>query len=217
MPEVTVAEALRRHVPAYLKTFGDRVPLGHRKVLSYITRCRTGELGSLLYQCGVCDKQHWLGLSCGNRHCPNCQKQKTSVWLAKQTQKLLPVQHFVVTFTFPRNCGLCCALIKRLATERSSTPVSKRSERCSRTPNTWAAIALASLARCTLGAATSKTFIRMCTSSFPAAVCRQMGVVGCKHLRGSCSRQKQQRRFTNSSLSTTFVNPVCTTRCLTGC
>ena len=102
MPEATVAAALRRHVPAYLKTFGDRVPLGHRKVLSYITRCRTGELGSLLYQCGVCDKQHWLGLSCGNRHCPNCQKQKTSVWLAKQTQKLLPVQHFVVTFTVPK-------------------------------------------------------------------------------------------------------------------
>jgi hypothetical protein len=40
--------------------------------------------------------------SCGNRHCPNCQKEKTQAWLEKQTQKLLPVQHFVVTFTVPQ-------------------------------------------------------------------------------------------------------------------
>ncbi|WP_200836879.1 transposase zinc-binding domain-containing protein, partial [Rubripirellula obstinata] len=39
--------------------------------------------------------------SCGNRHCPNCQKNKTSDWLAKQTDRLLPVHHFLVTFTVP--------------------------------------------------------------------------------------------------------------------
>ena len=99
--DATVASALRQHVPAYLQKFGNRVPLGHRKVLSYITRCRTGELGNVLYQCKSCDQKHWVARSCGNRHCPNCQKQKTSLWLARQTQRLLPVQHFVVTFTVP--------------------------------------------------------------------------------------------------------------------
>ena len=97
----TVADALRQHLPGYLETFGDRVPLGHRKVLSAITRCRTGQLGDVIYRCTSCDKRHWVGRSCGNRHCPNCQKQKTSLWLIRQTEKLLPVQHFVVTFTVP--------------------------------------------------------------------------------------------------------------------
>ncbi len=98
----TVADALRQHVPGYLQTFGERIPLGHRKVLSYITRCRTGELGNVIYQCKSCGQGHWAGRSCGNRHCPNCQKEKTYLWLAKQTEKLLPVQHFVVTFTVPQ-------------------------------------------------------------------------------------------------------------------
>jgi hypothetical protein len=98
----TVAEALRQHVPGYLETFGSRIPLGHRKVLSYITRCRTGQLGNVIYKCKSCQREHWVGRSCGNRHCPNCQKDKTYLWLAGQTAKLLPVQHFVVTFTVPQ-------------------------------------------------------------------------------------------------------------------
>jgi hypothetical protein len=42
----TVADCLRQHAPAYLAKFGEAVPLGHRKVISAITRCRTGELGA---------------------------------------------------------------------------------------------------------------------------------------------------------------------------
>ena len=98
----TVAEALRQHAPAYLAKYGNRVPLMHRKVLTAIMRCRTGELGNLIYQCGNCSARHWVGRSCGNRHCPNCQKEKTQDWLEKQTQKLLPIEHFVVTFTVPQ-------------------------------------------------------------------------------------------------------------------
>lgn len=98
----TVADALRQHAPAYLEKYGERVPLMHRKVLMAIMRCRTGELGSLIYRCKSCADTHWVGRSCGNRHCPNCQKEKTQAWLEKQTRKLLPVQHFVVTFTVPQ-------------------------------------------------------------------------------------------------------------------
>lgn len=97
----TVADALRKHSAKYLQTFGNRIPFSHRKVISLITRCRTGELGIVAYTCKSCDAKHFIGRSCGNRHCPNCQKQKTSGWLAKQSNKLLPVQHFVVTFTVP--------------------------------------------------------------------------------------------------------------------
>ena len=97
-----VADALRQHGPAYLLKYGSRMPLRHRKVLSLIMRCQTGELGHAKYQCGCCEKQHWVPRSCSDRHCPNCQKHKTQTWLAKQTAKLLPVQHFVVTFTVPQ-------------------------------------------------------------------------------------------------------------------
>ncbi|KAA1257014.1 hypothetical protein LF1_57120 [Rubripirellula obstinata] len=90
----SVALALRVHAPEYLERFGDRVPLGHRKVLGCITRCRTGELGGVQFQCDSCGSDHWVGRSCGNRHCPNCQKNKTSDWLAKQTDRLLPGASF---------------------------------------------------------------------------------------------------------------------------
>jgi len=61
-------------------------------------------LGSVLYACDDpnCRHRHWAGRSCGNRHCPNCQHDKTARWLKKQTDRLLPVHHFLVTFTVPK-------------------------------------------------------------------------------------------------------------------
>ena len=97
----TVAECLRRHALEYLAKFGEKVPLVHRKVLSAATRCRTGELGSLLYRCDDCGCRHWVGRSCGNRHCPTCGRDKANRWLEKQAGRLLPVHHFLVTFTVP--------------------------------------------------------------------------------------------------------------------
>ena len=97
----TVAEALRQHADDYLRLYGARMPTEHKRVLAAITRCRTGELGFLRYDCGCCRRTHWVGRSCGNRHCPNCQSDKTQVWLAKRTAQLLPVPYFLVTFTVP--------------------------------------------------------------------------------------------------------------------
>jgi hypothetical protein len=98
----SVADCLRQHAPVYLQEFGDDVPAGHRKVIDSITRCRTGGLGSVQYQCECCGREHWVGRSCGNRHCPNCQKKQTYAWLVKQTARLLPVHYFLVTFTVPQ-------------------------------------------------------------------------------------------------------------------
>ena len=77
------------------------MPRVHQKVLAAIARCRTGELGGVVYQCDACGHRHWVGRSCGNRHCPTCQHEKTAAWLEKQTQRLLPVHHFLVTVTVP--------------------------------------------------------------------------------------------------------------------
>ena len=97
----TVADALRQHASGYLHLYGERMPSEHKRVLAAITRCRTGELGHLRYDCGSCRRTHWVGRSCGNRHCPNCQSDKTQVWLAKRTAQLLPVPYFLVTITVP--------------------------------------------------------------------------------------------------------------------
>ena len=97
----TVAEALRQHAVGYLHLYRQRMPTEHKRVLAAITRCRTGALGHLRYDCRSCRRIHWVGRSCGNRHCPNCQWDKTAVWLAKRTAQLLPVPYYLVTVTVP--------------------------------------------------------------------------------------------------------------------
>jgi hypothetical protein len=66
-----------------------------------IARCRTGELGTVVYRCQQCQRTHCIGRSCGNRHCPTCQQHKTKAWLETQTARLLPCPYFLLTFTLP--------------------------------------------------------------------------------------------------------------------
>src|SRR6056297_1099301 len=96
-----VADALREHAPAVWQTLS----IVQQKVISSIIRCRTGALGGVHYRCGECQREHWVGRSCGNRHCPSCGHEKTQVWIEKQSAKLMPVHHFLVTFTVPREIG----------------------------------------------------------------------------------------------------------------
>lgn len=97
----TVAEVVRRYGPAYLERFGDTMPAAHKKVLRAIAACRTGELGTALYRCADCGRTHSVGRSCGDRHCPTCQRDKAEAWLASQVDRLLPCPYFLVTFTLP--------------------------------------------------------------------------------------------------------------------
>jgi hypothetical protein len=97
----TVADVLRQYGEEYLERFGDKMPAEHRKVLRAITACRTGELGTVTYVCQSCGMTHTMGRSCGNRHCPTCQQDKTKAWLKNQTDRLLPCPYFLLTFTVP--------------------------------------------------------------------------------------------------------------------
>jgi hypothetical protein len=63
--------------------------------------CRSGPLGSTLYQCTGCGRKHWVHWSCGNRYCPLCQQHKTRQWLDQQQARQLPVPYFMLTFTVP--------------------------------------------------------------------------------------------------------------------
>jgi hypothetical protein len=97
----TVAEVVRRYGDAYLQKFGQAIPLEHRKVLAMIRRCRTGELGTVVYRCAQCHRMHAMGRSCGNRHCATCQQHKTKAWLEQEMARLLPCHYFLLTFTVP--------------------------------------------------------------------------------------------------------------------
>jgi Putative transposase/Transposase zinc-binding domain len=97
----TVAEVVRRYGGAYLGRFGASMPVAHKKVLRAIAACRTGELGLVLYRCDCCGQIQAMGRSCGDRHCPACQRDKAEAWLQMQTDRLLPCPYFLVTFTLP--------------------------------------------------------------------------------------------------------------------
>jgi hypothetical protein len=97
----TVADVVRHHGADYLRRFGHAMPAMHRKVLHAVAACRSGELGHIVFACSDCGREHSMGRSCGNRHCPACQKDKAKAWLDKQLGRLLPCPYFLLTFTLP--------------------------------------------------------------------------------------------------------------------
>jgi hypothetical protein len=96
-----VADIFRLHGPAYREKFGDRMLSSHRRAMQDIETCRTESLGGQLYFCKQCQAQRYSYHSCKNRHCPKCQNEQANDWLAEQQNLLLPVHHFLVTFTLP--------------------------------------------------------------------------------------------------------------------
>jgi len=64
-------------------------------------RCRTTLAPRMLAQCGDCGEQRLVPHSCGHRLCPHCQHHESQAWIERQTQRLVPGNHFLVTFTVP--------------------------------------------------------------------------------------------------------------------
>lgn len=96
-----IAEIFRKFVPEYLLRFGNAMPPEHKKVIDAILLCRTQENGSAVYRCEECGLNYIMNRSCGNRHCPQCQNHKTTQWLERQMERMLPGNHFLMTFTVP--------------------------------------------------------------------------------------------------------------------
>jgi Putative transposase/Transposase zinc-binding domain len=96
-----VADIFRLHGPEYRAKFGARMLPSHHRAMQDIQTCRTEALGGQLYYCAQCDEQRYSYHSCKNRHCPKCQNQQANEWLEEQQRLLLPIHHFLVTFTLP--------------------------------------------------------------------------------------------------------------------
>lgn len=97
----TIKELFQTYGPEYLARFESDMPRDHIKVIHAVTNCRTSGYGIAVYGCEVCGEPHMTYRSCGNRHCPGCQHQKTQLWLHKQMQRQVPGHHFMLTFTVP--------------------------------------------------------------------------------------------------------------------
>jgi hypothetical protein len=98
---VELADIFQLHGPQYRAKFGDRMLPAHLRAMQDIETCRTASLGGQLYYCPQCDEQRYSYHSCKNRHCPKCQNEQANEWLQAQQSLLLPVNHFLVTFTLP--------------------------------------------------------------------------------------------------------------------
>ena len=72
-----------------------------RRAITDMLHCKSDPTRYTQWHCGHCQHEQQHLASCGNRSCPQCLHQTTSNWLAKQTDKLLPVHYFMVTFTLP--------------------------------------------------------------------------------------------------------------------
>jgi len=98
---VARADIFRLHGPDYRAKYGERMLPSHLKAMEDIERCRTVALGGQLYCCEHCGDAHYRYHSGKNRHCPKCQNDQAAAWLENQKSLLLPVPHFMVTFTLP--------------------------------------------------------------------------------------------------------------------
>jgi hypothetical protein len=96
-----LAELLGRAAPEYLRRHATQMPRRQVRALTAIQRCRTAALGGRLYRCSACGTMDFAYHSCHHRACPRCGGAKTAAWTRQQTERLLPVPYFLVTFTVP--------------------------------------------------------------------------------------------------------------------
>jgi hypothetical protein len=98
---VELAEIFRQAGPAYRQAFEGRMPPSHLRAMEDIILCRTPALGGSLYDCDDCGALDFAYHSCRNRHCPKCQEDRAQAWLERLRSRLLPCDHYLLTFTLP--------------------------------------------------------------------------------------------------------------------
>jgi hypothetical protein len=97
----TFIDLLRIHHDEFERQFGNQLSHDSRRAIYAMLSCKTGNQGCSQWYCFHCQHDDRLPLSCGHRHCPQCQQRTTTDWLMRQQSKLLPVHYFMVTFTLP--------------------------------------------------------------------------------------------------------------------
>lgn len=100
----TIQDILGAGLAAFLEE--RQVPGYVRRAAEALARCRTAVLGGHTKRC---PRGHVEGIwynSCRHRVCPQCSWGKVEEWLAAKRALLLPVDHYHVIFTIPRQFRL---------------------------------------------------------------------------------------------------------------
>jgi hypothetical protein len=98
---ISLASIIERFESAYLTQYQHAILPSHRKALAAMKLCRSSMAPRMLAQCTRCDEQRFVPHSCGHRNCPHCQHFESQQWLERQTQRLVPGNYFLITFTLP--------------------------------------------------------------------------------------------------------------------
>jgi len=101
-----LADLVRAAGPAYVQAHAGHLSPPQRRALTDIAQCRTPALGGSLYVCDDCGTLDYAYHSCRNRHCPTCQEERTQDWLTRVSARLLPCDHYLLTFTLPQQLRL---------------------------------------------------------------------------------------------------------------
>jgi hypothetical protein len=96
-----LADIFRVAGPTYRAAHAGRLLPSHQHAMDDIVRCRTPALGGSVYQCDACGARDYAYHSCRNRHCPKCQADRAQDWLTGVRARLLPCDHYLLTFTLP--------------------------------------------------------------------------------------------------------------------
>jgi hypothetical protein len=90
-----------RYRTRFIARHGKHTSEAQWSALNALQGCHTEQYGTLNLACQDCSQAAIRYRSCGHRFCNQCQQHSTQTWLARQTQKLLPVDYYLVTFTLP--------------------------------------------------------------------------------------------------------------------
>lgn len=109
-----LADIVRAAGPAYVHAHAGRLLPSQHRALNDIAQCRTPSLGGSLYRCEDCGALDYRYHSCRNRHCPKCQEDRAQRWLDRVQRRLLPCDHYLLTFTLPHQLRAVARAHQRL-------------------------------------------------------------------------------------------------------
>jgi hypothetical protein len=98
---LSLAHIIERYHHSLIHRYGEQLSNEQHWALQCIHDCRCPRFGETQWACLPCQQTLSTCHSCGHRSCPRCQHHETERWLARQQQKLIPVNYFMVTFTIP--------------------------------------------------------------------------------------------------------------------
>lgn len=92
---------LHDHLDEFNQLYEGQITATMRQAIHAMLSCRSNTQRVSQWACHHCTHTAEFPLSCGHRHCPQCQHNTTQDWLLKQQTKLLPVDYYMITFTVP--------------------------------------------------------------------------------------------------------------------